>query len=319
MDSISPATIPSSAAMLSADDEAAVHGFALAEKSAATRRAYRSDFAVFSTWCAGRGFEPLPAASDVVAAFLADQAAAGVRPSTLNRRVAAIAYAHELAGAASPSGAKVVRVVLGGIRRTKGAKPAQKAPATAERVTAMLAAIPDDLRGRRDRALLALGFAGAFRRSELVALQLADLAFEPDGMRVQIRVSKTDQESRGHEIAVPRGTKLRPVLAVQTWINAARIKGGPLFRSIDRHGHLGGALTAQSVALIVKRYADAAGLDPRDFAGHSLRAGFLTSAAEAGVDVLRMMEVSRHKRVETVQSYVRRANLFKGHAGERFL
>ena len=164
-----------------------MHGFALAEKSAATRRAYRSDFAIFSAWCTGRGFEPLPAAPQAVAAFLADQAAAGVRASTLSRRVAAIAYAHDLAGAASPAGAKVVRVVLGGIRRAKGAKPAQKAPATAERVTAMLDAIPDTLRGKRDRALLALGFAGAFRRSELVALQVDDLAFEPDGMRVQIR------------------------------------------------------------------------------------------------------------------------------------
>lgn len=102
-------------------------------------------------------------------------------------------------------------------------------------------------------------------------------------------------------------------------MNAARIKDGPLFRSIDRHGTLGAALSAQSVALIVKHYADAAGLDPRDFAGHSLRAGFLTSAAEAGADVLRMMEVSRHKRVETVQGYVRRANSFKGHAGSKFL
>ncbi len=321
-DSTPPATISittTATVTLAANDEAAVHGFALAEKSAATRRAYRSDFAVFSAWCAGRGFDPLPAAPAVIAAFLADQAAAGVRPSTLGRRMAAISYAHDLAGIASPTTAKMVRVVLGGIRRARGAKPAQKAPATAERVTTMLASIPDTLRGKRDRALLALGFAGAFRRSELVALQLADLAFEPDGMRVQIRQSKTDQEGQGQEIAVPRGTKLRPVRAVQAWIKAARIKDGPLFRSIDRHGRIGSALTSQSVALIVKTHAEAAGLDPSEFAGHSLRAGFLTSAAEAGADVLRMMEVSRHKRVETVQGYVRRANLFKGHAGERFL
>ena len=106
---------------------------------------------------------------------------------------------------------------------------------------------------------------------------------------------------------------------MQAWIAAANITDGPVFRAINRHGHVSGALTAQSVALIVKHYAKAVGLDSRAFAGHSLRAGFLTSAAEAGADVLRMMEVSRHKRVETVQGYVRRANLFKGHAGERFL
>ena len=152
--------------------------------------------------------------------------------------------------------------------------------------------IPDTLRGTRDRALLTLGFAGAFRRSELVALELTDLAFEPDGLRVQIRHSKTDQEGQGHEIAVPRGMKLHPVRAVQAWIAAANITDGPVFRAINRHGHVSGVLTAQSVALIVKHYAEAAGLDPRVFAGHSLRAGFLTSAAEAGADVLRMMEVS---------------------------
>ena len=311
--------ITTTAVMLALDDESSVRNFALAEKSVATRRAYQSDFAVFRAWCAGRGFEPLPAAPPAVAAFLADQAKSGVLPSTLGRRVAAIAYAHDLAGMASPASAKVVRVVLGGIRREKGTKPVQKAPATAERITLMLDIVPNTLRGKRDRALLALGFAGAFRRSELVALEVSDLAFELDGMRVQIRRSKTDQESQGQEIAVPRGTKLRPVRAVQTWIRVAKIKEVPLFRSIDRHGNIGGALTAQSVALILKEHAEAAGLDAREFAGHSLRAGFLTSAAEAGADVLRMMEVSRHKRVETVQVYVRRANLFKGHAGKDFL
>jgi site-specific recombinase XerD len=255
----------------------------------------------------------------VVAAFLADQAEAGVRPSTLSRRVAAIAYAHDLAGLPSPASAKAVRVVLGGIRRTKGTRPVRKAPITAERTATMLESMPTTLRGKRDRALLTLGFAGAFRRSELVALEIADLAFEPEGLRVQIQHSKTDQEGQGQEIAIPRGETLRPVGAVQAWIKAAKITDGKLFRGIDRHGRIGGALTAQSVALIVKHYAEAAGLDAREFAGHSLRAGFLTSAADAGADVLRMMEVSRHKRVETVQGYVRRANLFKGHAGTGFL
>ena len=314
-----PIAALTTAVALTAADEAAVHGFALAEKSAATRRAYRSDFGIFSAWCEGRGFLPLPAAPAVVAAFLADQAPAGVRPSTLSRRVAAIAYAHDLAGLASPAPSKTVRVVLGGIRRTKGAKPTQKAPASAERIAAMLESIPATLRGKRDRALVTLGFAGAFRRSELVALEVTDLAFEADGVRVQIRHSKTDQEGQGHEIAIPHGAAIFPVRAVRDWIAAAGITDGRLFRGIDRHGRLAGALTAQSVALIVKRYAAAAGFEPSDFAGHSLRAGFLTSAAEAGADVLRMMEVSRHKRVETVQGYVRRANLFKGHAGTGFL
>ena len=320
-DSTVPATIApkSGIALLTAADQAAIHDYALAEKSAATRRAYRSDFAAFTAWCAGRELEPIPAAPETVAAFIADQANAGFRASTLGRRVAAIAYAHALAGLEPPTSSKAVRVVLGGARRKIGTRPTQKAPATAERIAAMLADLPDTLTGKRNHALIALGFAGAFRRSELVALEVSDLAFEPEGMRVHIRHSKTDQEGRGQEIAIPRGTKLRPVKAVQDWMEAAGIKDGPLFRSIDRHGIVGNALSAQSVALIVKQHADRAGLDPREFAGHSLRAGFLTSAAEAGADVLRMMEVSRHKRVETVQGYVRRANGFKGHAGTTFL
>lgn len=298
-----------------------VQAYALAEKADATRRAYGSDFALFTEWChTRRNVEPLGALPETVAAFLAGQASAGVKPSTLTRRLAAIGYAHRLAGLPSPAAHEAVRAVLRGIRRKMGTAPAQKAPATAERVSAMLATIQaDTLRGKRDRALLLLGFAGAFRRSELVALEIADLAFEPDGMRVLIRRSKTDQDGQGQEIAIPCGTKLRPVAAVQDWIKVAGITSGPLLRSVDRHGKARGALTPQSVALVVKHYADQAGLDPVEFAGHSLRAGFLTSAAEAGVDALRMMEVSRHRRVETLASYVRRGSLFRGHAGTTFL
>ncbi len=234
--------------------------------------------------------------------FLADQAAAGVRPPTLGRRVAAIAYAHDLAGMASPAAAKLVRVVLGGVRRVKGAKPARKAPATAE-CYQMLGAISDNAAGETRRALLALGFAGPFRRSGLVALEAADLAFEPDGLLVQIRRSKTDPDGQGQEIANAGGAD----------------RGRKLSWSIDRHGRIGAALIAQSVALIVKQRVQAAGLDLCEFAGHSLRAGLLTSAAESGAGVLRTMKMSRHKRVETVHGYVRRANLFKGHAGTAFL
>ncbi|MGI4807390.1 MAG: site-specific integrase [Janthinobacterium lividum] len=317
MNNVLPAVTPGTA--LTQADQAAIHDYALAEKSAATRRAYRSDFAAFTAWCAGRALDPIPAAPETVAAFIADQANAGFRASTLGRRVAAIAYAHALAGLEPPTSSKAVRVVLGGARRKIGTRPTQKAPATAERIATMLTSLPDTLTGKRDGALLALGFAGAFRRSELIALEVVDLTFEAEGLRVHIRHSKTDQEGRGQEIAIPRGIKLRPVTAVQDWMKAAGLKEGPLLRSIDRHGTIGAALSAQSVALIVKQHAAAAGLDPREFAGHSLRAGFLTSAAEAGADVLRMMEVSRHKRVETVQGYVRRANSFKGHAGTGFL
>ncbi len=304
-----------------AEEASAILAYGLAEKSNATRRAYRADMALFQDWCQlRRGIEALGAPPEAVAAFLTGQAGVGVSPVTLTRRTAAIAYAHDLAGLPSPTKHGAVRAVLRGIRRTTGTAPVQKAPATAERLATMLEAIPaDTLRDKRDRALLLFGFAGAFRRSELVALEVADLAFEPEGVRVTIRRSKTDQEGRGHEIAIPRGTKLRPVAAMQDWLKAAGISVGPVFRSVDRHGKARGPLTPQSVALVVKQRAEAAGLDPAAFAGHSLRAGFLTSAAAAGADVLAMMEVSRHKRVETLQGYIRKAKLFERHAGSAFL
>ena len=312
------ARVPAPPVAIVVDD--AVQGFAAAEKAPATRRAYRSDFAGFVAWCSVQGAAPLPADPATVARFLAAAAIAGSKPATLTRRMAAIRYAHRLAGHPTPTDAEPVRAVMRGIRREKGTAPDQKAAATADRLRDMLATIPDTLTGRRDRALLALGMAGAFRRSELVALEVRDLIRMPEGLQVTIRQSKTDQEGRGHVIAILRGSRLRPVRAVQDWLDAAGITEGPVFRSVDRHGRVSAAaLSPQSVALVVKRCAEAAGLDPDEFAGHSLRRGFLTSAAEAGADVLRMMEVSRHRRVETVREYVRRANLFRGHAGADFL
>ncbi len=208
-----------------------------------------------------------------------------------------------------------------GIRKKHDAASRQKVAATGDQGGLMLKLMPrDTLRGKRDRALPAYETAGVFRRSDFVALQVSDLRRVSEGLRVIIRKSKTDQEGAGHVIAILHGSKLKPVRALLEWLEAAEISSGPVFRSINRSGQVSGCgLTAQTVALVVKHYADAAGLDPDEFTGHSLRAGFLTSAAEAGTDVLRMMEVSHHKRVETVQGYVPRANLFRGHAGAKFL
>jgi integrase len=184
----------------------------------------------------------------------------------------------------------------------------------------MLDACPDTLKGKRDRALLALGFAGAFRRSELVALNVTDLAEVADGFRVTIRRSKTDQEGAGQEIAIPRGSRLRPVEAVQTWLAATGITAGPVFRPVAKGGRATAqALSANAVPDIVKGYAARIGLDPAAFAGHSLRSGFLTSGAEAGASVFKLMEVSRHKSMDTLRGYVRRSDLFKDHAGGSFL
>ena len=237
--------------------------FALAEKSLATRRAYKSDFRHFTRYCGDRGASPMPAAPDLVCAYLASLATAGAKPSTIGRRATAIRYAHRLAGFEPPTNVESVRATLRGIRREIGTAKTQKAPATADCIADMLRGIPDTLIGQRDRALLLLGFAGAFRRSELVALTVADLVEVEGGLRVIIRHSKTDQEGQGQEIAIPYGSRLRPVEAVRAWLAAAEIADGPVFRPIAKGGHVAAlALSDRAVASIVKAYAERAGLDP---------------------------------------------------------
>jgi integrase len=213
-----------------------------------------------------------------------------------------------------------VRAVLKGIRRSIGTAPAKKAPATHDLVAAMLATCGSDLRGLRDRALLVFGFASAMRRSELVELRVEDLTETAEGYRVLIRRSKTDQEGAGQAIAVPRGYRLKPVEALQAWLAAAEISAGPVFRRIDAQGRVTGEpLTAHSVALRVKRRALLAGLDPTQLSGHSLRSGFITSAARHGASIWKLVDQSRHRSMDTLRGYVRDGQLFEDHAGAAFL
>ena len=183
----------------------------------------------------------------------------------------------------------------------------------------MAQAAPDGLKGLRDRALLLLGFAGAFRCSELVALDVADLEEIEEGMRVSIRRSKTDQEGKGEVIAIVRGSVNCPVKAVKNWLQATSITEGSLFRPVTKGGRVGNSrLTDKSVAGI-KGYARRLGLNAADFSGHSLRSGFLTIAARRGASVFKMRDVSRHKSMDVLQSYIRDAELFRDHAGAGLL
>ena len=175
----------------------AASDFASASKSAATRRAYQTDAADFAAWCGRHGLEPLPASVDTVAAYLASLATSGLRASTITRRCAGIRYMHRMAGIEPPTSNEAIKAVLAGIKRSIGTSVTRKSPATAEAIRAIIAEMPADLRGLRDRALLLLGFAGALRRSELVALDIADLEETPEGLHVRIRRSKTDQEGAG--------------------------------------------------------------------------------------------------------------------------
>ena len=273
----------------------------------------------FTTWCHDRGFTPFPALPQTVSVFLSWSASQGAAVATTERRTAALRYGHQMAGYESPTHSEVVKATLKGIRRALGVAPIQKVAVTVDRLQGLLKHVPDTLQGKRDKAILLLGFAGAFRRSELVALTVTDLIETDQGVRVLIRKSKTDQEGQGQEIALYQG-KLRVVDAITEWREAANIQDGFLFRPLKKGGKvLDQPLAAESVADIVKKYAGIAGFVPHEYAGHSLRAGFLTSAAENGASLFKMMEVSRHKSVDTLKGYIRRADLFKDHAGKAFL
>jgi site-specific recombinase XerD len=303
-----------------APELAAAVTYAKAEKAEATRRAYGTDFRLFREWCEAKGVGALSATPETVAAYLAHGVAQGAKASTLGRRVAAIRYAHKLVSLPVPTEAETVRATLRGIRRTIGAAKVKKAPAVAGRIKAMVRACPDTLAGKRDRALLLLGFAGAFRRSELVALDVEHLHETEEGLRVLIAASKTDQDAEGVTIAIARSAEACPVRALREWLEAASIESGPIFRPINKAGTVSTErLTDRSVANIVKAYAARAGLDAKLFAGHSLRAGFLTSAAAAGKSIFKMMDQSRHRSVDTLRGYVRDAELFKDHAGAGLL
>lgn len=307
--------------ILPVEAAAIVQAYQRASKAAATVHAYQGDVLVFEAWCRQYGFRSLPASPDAVAGFLAHEARPGQATSTIGRRCAAIRYAHKLAGLPDPTDNEAVRSAMKGIRRTVGTAPKQKAAATADVLTAMLMRTPGTLTGKRDRASLALGFAGAFRRSELAALDVEDLREDEDGLRVMVRRSKTDQEGRGFEKAIPHGRFIKPVALVREWLDGAKIEEGPVFRPVSRSGRVRGVerLTDRTIAKLVKQYADAAGLDASTFGANSLRAGYITTAAERGADLARIMDQSGHRDPRTVVGYIRRANAFKDHSGSGFL
>lgn len=285
-----------------------------------TRKFYRIDFDIFRAWCESVELPYMPASPNTVSAFLSSQAMSGIRPSTLVRRLAAIKMAHEAFDCTNPTHSEMVKCVFKGIKRTYGMDRNKKAPITAERLESMIESCPDSLIGLRDKALLLLGFAGAFRRSELVSLTLKDIERTPEGMKVTIRKSKGDQDSLGHTIAILNGTRFRVVDILYLWLKQANIFDGHLFRSINKGGKVHPKpLSTRTVARIVKEYAGKAGLNVDNFSGHSLRSGFITSGANAGANIFKLMEVSRHKNTETVLGYVRESKLFENHAGEKFL
>jgi site-specific recombinase XerD len=307
-----------------------------------TEEAYAGDWAHFAAWServglgsavpsdAGALLEPVPPA---VVALYANALRLGVngqvfRVSTIERRMAAVSVVHKRSGLPSPTSDPQVREILTAIRRDLRTAPAQKAAATVSELRRMVDRLEQtDLpvsTKLRDRALLLVGYAAALRRSELVALTCGDLEQHDDGLVVIVRTSKTDQEGEGARVPVARGRDAFtcPVRALEAWLAVGCPDGcdgsRPVFRRVDRWGSTGDrALTGRAVAMIVQRAAAAAGLDPQLYAGHSLRAGFATTAAANGATERQIANVTRHRSMNVLRGYIREANLFADSAADK--
>ena len=278
-----------------------------------TRRAYATDLADFLEWGGS-----VPATPEVLAEYVASRAAY-LSPNTLSRRLVGIGRAHRSLGVVDPTRSELVRVVLRGIKHVHGTRQRGVSPIRVENLHAASPRMVGQ-KGLRDRALLLVGFAGALRRSEIISLDVEDFVFSASGVVVLLRRSKTDQCGVGRRIAIPLGrTSLCAVTALRAWLDSAQIVSGAVFRSVSRSGAIGGRLSPQSVALIVKRNAPLMGLAAKELSGHSLRVGFVTSAAQAGVPLFLIQQQTGHASIGMLTKYIRDARLFSENPCSHFL
>lgn len=277
-----------------------------AATSSNTRRAYRSDLAHF---LANGG--ALPATPSNAAAYLA-RFAGELAVATLTRRLVAIGRAHTSQSLKDPCHAELVRLTLRGIRRTFGRPQKQAQALTKEQLGLLVASLGNSQRDLRDRALLLVGFHGAFRRSELSAVDCKSIAWSEQGIVVTIRKSKTDQERKGRDVAIPRGmASICPVRALECWLDICGISEGAVFRPINRVGRISKeALSADAVSVILKRRLKDLGCDPSDYSGHSLRAGFVTEAVNAGIPAWKIRRQTGHSSDAMLDRYIRQAGAF---------
>jgi integrase len=301
--------------------------FAKAADALRTREAYDYQWQVFADWCALNGHASLPCEPGTLILYITACAKGEVRPpredrewkpwaaSSIALALTAINQRHVRIGHAPPRSHPHVRLTFKGICNTLGKAPTQKTPVLGETLSRMVEVLPDTLIGVRDRALLLVGFLGAFRRSELVALKVSDLTFcDEDGLDVLLRKSKTDQQKQGRVVSLVKQVDedVCPMRAMKAWLERAGITEGLIFRSVDRHGNVGKSLSDKEVALIVKRTASAAGIKSvENLAGHSLRAGLVTSAAKRGERATSIMKQTGHTSVEMVSRYIREAKRFQ--------
>jgi len=293
----------------------AAQRFAMAARAQSSWRGYARDFAAWARWAEDAGETALPAPPPALALYIAELATSH-KPATISRLLAAIRAAHVDAGLEDPSKAPAVKAVLAGIRRELGVAPRRKTALVVAAMRAVLAQCGDDARGRRDRLLLLVGWGAALRRSELVALDLGDVAEQAEGLAVVIRRGKTDQEARGRVVGIPHTREVRydPVAALHEWLAYRGGRDGPLLWPVDRYGKVHPRrLDDRTVARVVKRVAHAAALEG-DYSGHSLRAGFATAAAAAGAPLPAIMRQTGHRSTDTLMGYIRPATIWQENA-----
>ena len=315
-----------------AEAEAAAADYRRAARADNTRRAYRSGVAAFTEWCAAHAQVALPAAPATVAAFLAAEAGRGLAVNTLRLRHAALRYLHLLAGYPPPTASPLVSATFAGIRRAHRRPLRKKTALVVEPLRAALKAIPDTLPGLRDRALILVGFAAALRPSELARLEITSLTRHEDGIALFLPWRKNDQEAHGTTVWLPAGqTDLCPVTALESWLAAAEISDGPLFRRLwrlppprirkgakrklvaDRYRIGTNPIDTDSIALVVKKWTGLAGLDGAAFAGHSLRRGAISSGVAQGVHIARLKQFSGHASLKSLEEYVELDELRHNH------
>jgi len=286
-----------------------------------TIRAYKSDFNDFGLFCAQNGFKSLPSEPKIISLYLTHLSTKEVKMSTLKRRLVSIGVIHKLKGHYLDTKHPSIIENIMGIKRRKGSFQKGKKPILINDLKLLINVIDkvnkEKIMRARDRSIILIGFSGGFRRNEIVSLDFDDLDFVSEGLKINLKRSKTDQYGEGSVKGLPYfdNSQYCPVLSVKKWIEISNIDSGPLFRRFSKGSKLtDNRLTDQTVALLIKKYLNLAGIDSKNYSGHSLRSGFATSAAESGVEERSIMAMTGHKSTEMVRRYIKEANLFKNNA-----
>ena len=286
-----------------------------------TIRAYRSDFKDFGVFCVKNGFKSLPTDPKIVSLYMTYLSAKDAKISTLRRRLVSIGVVHKLKGHYLDTKHPMIIENLMGIKRKKGSYQRGKKPILINELKSLINVINDqeskEIKKIRDKTIILTGFAGGFRRVELVSIDFEDIEFVTEGVKIIIRKSKTDQFGEGMTKGLPYFSNQTycPVLHLKKWVELSNIKKGPLFRRFSKSSNLmNDRLTDQSVALLIKNYLNKAGIENKNYSGHSLRSGFATVSAESGADERSIMAMTGHKTTQMVRRYIKDANIFKNNA-----